>query len=205
MPRTCCSSTRQSTCTKQRIAEWLRPILRIAECHRSALFPTEFVSASTQQMTHCVENSAQSAIRGELDAFIVSAKRAENEKKSDVPSLLSLFMAPSLNRRRWRESIEALCANLSYPRIARFHDAAALFLSMADPSAVFACIEMYCAVGFFAEALAVARHHLLGAHPMLRTVLCRFAEHAQSKQRTVLAAKCFVKASRESRFLRPAM
>ena len=45
---------------KQRISEWLRPIL---QCHHSAVYPTELVSAHTQQMTHCVENDAQSAIR----------------------------------------------------------------------------------------------------------------------------------------------
>ena len=101
-------------------------------------------------------------------------------------------MSPTLGRQKWTESMLNLCAYFEHPKVGLYHNAAAIYLSLGSPPYVYDCIEMYCNVGYYVEALVVARQYLIGTHPMIEKVLCLFGESLLAKRNYIAAIKCYI-------------
>eukprot|EP01083_Nonionella_stella_P064605 168587_1 len=170
---------------KDQISHWMSSILQNQD---SALYPMQLLPSMAYQMQHVMQNDSQSMIEKEVNKF------NSNTADMDValPSLLSLLMSPSLGRQQWMNTMLRLCEYYKHPKIKLYHNAAAIYLSLGSPVYVIDCINLYCDIHCYVEALIIARFHLLPSHPIIKKILCLYAEKCLSKKNYMMAVRCYL-------------
>lgn len=172
--------------SKKDISDWISSILQKQE---SGLYPNQLLSSMCYQMQNLIENNSEIIIKRELNKF---NEKKEKSSIPKLPSLLSLLMAPTFGRKEWIKTMLNLCEYYKHPSIGLYHNAASIYLSLNLPQCIYECINMYCKIDYFYEALIIAKYYLLPNHPIIKKILCLYAEKLLSKKKYIAAIKCYL-------------